>query len=183
MREEWKDIKGYEGLYQVSNYGRIRSLDRYIIYKNGKVIFKRGQFKRIRKDSRDLYMLVDLSKDDSRETKLVHRLVADAFIRNQNNLPQVNHKDENKKNNNADNLEWCNQKYNTNYGTCIARIVKNNKDNYERLSKNVVCLNDMKVFKSTIEAGNYYNVDCSNVSRVCNGLRKHSKGYIFAYVS
>ena len=107
MEEIWKDIKGYEGLYQVSNLGRVKSLKN----SSGK---SRERIKTLRVSNRGYY-LVNLCKNRYYETKSVHRLVAEAFIPNPENLPVINHKDENQLNNNFDNLEWCSQKYNLNY--------------------------------------------------------------------
>lgn len=106
--EQWKTISGYEDLYQVSNYGRIKSLN----YRNTKE-------ERILKlnTTKDGYQLVGLYKDKKLKWLQVHRLVAMAFIPNPNNLPQINHIDECKTNNHVDNLEWCTAKYNINYGT------------------------------------------------------------------
>lgn len=106
--EEWKDIPDYEGKYQVSNMGRVKSLN-YARRKQVKVL--RPGIEKTRG-----YLSVTLLKDGKQKTKPVHRLVAIAFIPNPNDLPQVNHKDENKLNNCVDNLEWCNAKYNCNYG-------------------------------------------------------------------
>ena len=103
--EIWKDILGYEGLYQVSNYGRVRSL------KYGKEKILKQQI------NTDGYLHIDLYKNKKRKNYNVHRLVTIAFLENPNNYPQVNHKDENKQNNHIDNLEWCDYKYNCNYGT------------------------------------------------------------------
>ena len=99
MQEVWKDIKGYEGLYQISNTGKVKGLKRNKVLKP--ILQRSG------------YYYVDLQ----RKRRLVHRLVAEAFIDNPDNLPEVNHKDENKLNNSVENLEWCDSKYNANYGT------------------------------------------------------------------
>ena len=181
MEEIWKDIEGYEGSYQVSDYGNVRGLDRYVDCLNGQRRFIRGRTIKVSKDSRNFYMLTRLCFNGDTETRLAHRLVAEAFIPNPNNYPQVNHKDEDKANNNVGNLEWCTHKYNLNYGTCIERIVISNRDNCKRRMKKVICLNDTKIFQSAREAGNYYHVDRTNISRVCNGIRKHGKGIKFAW--
>lgn len=114
LGEEWKDIKGYEGLYQVSNLGRVRSLSRYV--KHRTIYILKGKLLKQRTRGKG-YLAVTLCKNSKLKHYYVHRLVAEAFIPNPNNLPQVNHKDENKSNNCVDNLEWCDDKYNTNYGT------------------------------------------------------------------
>lgn len=110
MNEIWKDIKGYEGLYQVSNFGRIKSLPR--TYK------KRYIDKEIIKKPSKLpkgYLRVGLSKNGNTKYYFIHRLVADTFIPNLNNYPCVNHKDCNTSNNNVDNLEWNTYEQNNNY--------------------------------------------------------------------
>ena len=101
MKEIWKDIKGYEGLYQVSNFGRVKSLDRKVwnYLKKGKILKT--------KDNGNRYLNVSLHNKNKVEKHVyIHRLVAEAFIPNSSNLPQVNHKDFNKQNNCVDNLEW-----------------------------------------------------------------------------
>lgn len=107
--EIWKDIKGYEGLYQVSNYGRVKSLERIINQWNRFKVCKRHCPERLLKQitEKDGYYIVNLYKNGQRDWRRVHRLVAEAFIKNPNNLPYVNHKDLNKQNNCIDNLEWC----------------------------------------------------------------------------
>lgn len=112
MCEIWKDIRGYEGLYQVSNLGRVRSLDRRD---------KRNRYwpERVLKSivGKFGYASVHLLKDGVTKTAKVHRLVALMFIENPNNYKEVNHKDENKLNNSVDNLEWCTRSYNVTYGS------------------------------------------------------------------
>lgn len=132
--EEWVDIKGLEDAYQVSNLGRIRSKERYIIRKDGSQVY---MHERIIKPTRinSGYMAVNLRPGNKvLYHKLVHRLVAEHFIPNPDNLEQVNHKDENKQNNEASNLEWCTRIYNSVYGTNQARRIatrlKNNGGKY-----------------------------------------------------
>lgn len=107
-KEIWKDIKGYEGAYQISNFGRIKSFqgsDKY--HKRKEIILSKG--------IRNTYEIIQLSKNKTRKSFQVHRLVAEAFLPNPHNYPIVNHKDFNRLNNNVDNLEWCTQKHNVNY--------------------------------------------------------------------
>lgn len=120
--EIWKDIPNYEGLYQASNFGRIRSLDK-VIKNRGKNqygstfdIIKKGKILKQRLNKGG-YLKVYLIKEGKSKTFIAHRLIALTFIPNPNNYKIVNHKDENKTNNNIDNLEWCTQSYNINYGS------------------------------------------------------------------
>ena len=123
MREIWKDVKGYEGLYQVSNLGRVRSLDRTVnsgIKNNSNVLFKGRILKQYQK--RNGYLQVTFTVNSKRKYVGVHRLVAETFIPNPDNKSQVNHIDENKTNNNVYNLEWCTPKENCNFGTRNSKI-------------------------------------------------------------
>lgn len=123
MEEIWKDIKGYEGIYQVSNLGRVKRLNSF---------YYCGHHSQQRRDIPEMllktfkrekgYLAIRLSNGSVRKTYLIHRLVAEAFIPNPDNLPQVNHKDECPSNNNSTNLEWCDNKYNCNYGSHPSNI-------------------------------------------------------------
>lgn len=121
MQEIWKDIVDYEGKYQISNLGRVKTLGRICenVGKNqfSSYITKRTIPEKILSVFGNRYLKVALFKNGKRKYYSVHRLVAEAFIPNPNNLPIVNHKDEDKTNNRMDNLEWCTYKYNANYGT------------------------------------------------------------------
>ena len=127
MQEIWEDIEGYEGLYQVSNKGRVKSLSRLVVrvgkpnYITKEKILKCSELKGTG------YPSVRLGSNNNFKSMLVHRLVAQAFIPNPNNLPCVNHKDETRNNNDVRNLEWCTQKYNCNYGTARQRNSLHNK--------------------------------------------------------
>lgn len=180
MKEVWKDIEGYEGLYQVSNFGRIKSLSR-----------KDGFFNmptRIKKQNiSNHYFAVGLSKNGIYKTMHVHRIVAKAFLQNPDNLPQVNHKDENKLNNRVDNLEWCSAKYNVNYGTCTKRRAKTQREsgcqiNNKASSVPVKCLENNIIYPSIREAERKLNFDGSCISKVCRGVRKRVGGFTFAYI-
>lgn len=179
--EVWKDIEGYEGLYQVSNEGRIKSLAREWVA--GDRNSKQYHDEMIMKQSCDDrgYKMVCLSKDGGRITKKVHKLVALAFIENPDNLPQVNHKDENKENNfvfiNEDgsvdleksNLEWCTLEYNVKYGT---RTERTSKKVYQYTLDGEL----VKIWPSTAECGRN-GFSQTKVSDCCNGgFFSHSRG-------
>lgn len=110
-KEIWKPIKGFEGSYEVSNYGNVRSLDRMVKCLNG-YEHRNGKMLKPHKNKKG-YMSVSLGKNNQ---KLVHRLVAEAFVPNPDNLPIINHIDENPSNNFSSNLEWCDYSYNNSYG-------------------------------------------------------------------
>jgi hypothetical protein len=133
--EIWKPVNDYEGLYEVSNLGRIRSLDRVEIiatrWGSTTERFHKGKILKPQLDGRGNYLHVTLGRNN---TKQVHRLVADAFIPNINNYPQINHKDEDKTNNCVDNLEWCTAQYNNTYGTRIG-MKTGEKHHNAKLSK------------------------------------------------
>lgn len=160
--EEWRDIEGYEGLYQVSNLGRIKSLPR----KTGNQHCKREHIKTLGID-KDSYLKVTLYNHGKNKTYRIHKLVAIHFIENPNNLPIINHKNEIRSDNRAENLEWCTCKYNVNYGECAYKKSK-------ALSKKVICVTTGKVFNSIKEAASYYNIkNKSDISRVCKGERNY----------
>ena len=175
MEEIWKDIPGYEGQYQVSNLGRVKSLDRFITQMNhGKLITRRypGKIFNLKPDNTTGYVAVVLHKDNVPTDYLVHRLVAQSFIPNPDNFPQVNHKDENTSNNCVDNLEWCTNSYNVNYGSRNEKV-RNSLKGIQRseewskrqseshkgkpawnkgITKPVICLDQNITFASTAEA-------------------------------
>lgn len=152
MQEVWKDIKGYEGLYQISNTGKVKGLKRNKVLK---LILQRSG-----------YYYVDLQ----RKRRLVHRLVAEAFIDNPDNLPEVNHKDEDKVNNSVENLEWCDSKYNANYGT-------RNK----RRGKPIQCIETGKIYWGIREMERQIGIKHNNIAKaIKNGTR--AGGYHWQYV-
>lgn len=170
MKEIWKDIKNYEGLYQVSNMGNVRSLDHYVDHgrwKNHKKVVK-GKPLKFKLD-KDGYCVLALYKNGSRSYRRVHRLVAEAFIPNLNNYTIVNHINEIKNDNRAENLEWCTIEYNNNYGTKNQRSAKSNIGKHNR---KVRCITTGKEFNSLQEAGDYYN--CNLQARMCkiSGTKK-----------
>lgn len=128
--ELWKDIEEFEGYYQVSTWARVRSLDRWVTYKDGRSRLCKSFILPLRKNHKG-YLRANLSKNGKTKRVFVHKLVAEAFIPNPLNLPVVNHKDEVKDNNYPYNLEWCTDDYNRHYGTAINRMqlsLTNRKD-------------------------------------------------------
>ncbi len=123
MEEIWKDIKGYEGLYKVSNLGRVRDF--------------KGKIKPMYKQNKGYYCL-SLCKDGKTFHPTIHRLVAEHFIDNPNGLTQVNHKDGDKSNNHATNLEWCNQRMNYNHGMQNFYYSHNENHFFAKLTNEVV---------------------------------------------
>ena len=121
--EEWKDIANYEGIYQISNMGNVRSLDR-IVHPNNQYLQKGKILKPL---DNGKYLFVTLRKDGVKENKYIHRLVAEHFLPNPLFYNEVNHKDEDKHNNCISNLEWCTHSYNMNYGTRNEKISKTKK--------------------------------------------------------
>lgn len=126
IMETWKDIKGFEGMYQVSNFGNVRSLDRCVQFKDGRVAHYRGKPMKTRITA-DGYVQVQICRDcNSVKTVKVHRLVAEAFVPNPDGMKEVNHIDEDKTNNRAENLEWSDRLRNCNHGTRNERISRSN---------------------------------------------------------
>ena len=175
MEEIWKDIDGYEGLYQVSNLGNIKHLEqkRYNpLTKTYSVYTERPIKQRLSRR----YMCVSLCKDTEKHTHRVHRLVAKAFISNPNNLPIINHKDENPLNNVYTNLEWCDIKYNTNYGTCLQRRA------LKRCVK-VRCVETGVIYNSIKEASQkIINRSNSHIGAACSGKLQTAYGYHWEYI-
>ena len=165
--EKWKDINGYEGLYKVSNKGRVKSLN-YNHTKKEKIlkpyINNCG------------YEIVCLSKNNTRKQYLIHRLVAEAFIPNPNNYSEVNHINEDKLNNYVNNLEWCNKKYNMNYGSRSERASKKisntMKGNRNATRRKVKCITTGEIFNCIKEASEKYNINRGNICSCCKGKLK-----------
>ena len=185
--EIWKDIAEYEGLYQVSNKGRVKSLERKV-WNSGNQSYQTIKEKILKpcKNS-DGYLLLNLYKDGQRRPYFIHRLVADTFIPNPNEYKEVNHIDENKENNNVSNLEWVTRKENINHGTRNERIAKTLTNRKDR-SKPVVGTHKetglVVKYPSMHEASRQLGIKASNISACCRGYKKHSHagGYTWSFV-
>lgn len=189
--ETWRNVVGYEGIYVVSNYGRIKRLP---LGKQWPYRKTHNNIRKVRKNNQGYYV-VNLSRENEVKWILVHRIVAMAFIPNPQNLPQVNHKDENKLNNVVDNLEWCDQRYNNLYGTARYRQNKTrhkNDPNNEKWkaagmknAKQIAAYNGngvlVQVYPSVSEAANACNYHISSIIRQCKGKTKSRRNMYFRY--
>ena len=155
-----KDVQNYEGLYAVTSCGKVYS-------------YRSKKFLKPRKNKSG-YLQVCLYKGGERKEHLVHRLVAEAYLPNPEEFLQVNHKDENKENNALSNLEWCDQSYNSNYGSRNKRMAKS-------LSKPVFCEELNRTFDGARAAACELGLDYSSINRCCTGKRKTCGGYHWRY--
>lgn len=178
MEEQWRDIIGYEGLYQISNFGRVKSLK-----------YHRSDKERILKPKKEKngYLQINLYKDEKLKTMFIHRLVANAFIPNEDIFKtQINHKDENKENNNVNNLEFSTPKENSNYGTRNERMAKA-KINHPKKSKQVnqysLDGNFIRSFPSTMEIERQLGFSNVCISACCLGKQKTAYNYIWKYIN
>ena len=177
MSEVWRDIEGYEGLYQVSDQGRVKSLERKVPRGNGEQTVK----ERILKPGMDRggYLIVDLCDGGKRKHFKVHRLVCQAFHDNPENKPCVNHIDENKTNNAASNLEWSTAKENCNHGTRNERVAKVRS---KPVGQYTLDGELVKTWVSTMEAERQTGFNQGNISLAANGKYKQAYGFIWKYV-
>ena len=161
MKEEWKDIQGFEGYYQVSNMGRVKSLN-----------YKRTGKEKIMKgvDDGRGYLILTLYREGKGKTCKIHKLVAQAFLENPKGYNEVNHKDENKYNNCADNLEFCSRQYNIEYSQAKAVIGIN------KVSGLILD------FPSAMEAERQTGISHGNICKCCNGKRKSAGGHVWFFV-
>ena len=191
-KEIWKDIKDYEGLYQVSNLGRVKRLE----WKR----FSLGKWQTMKEKilkqtiSTTGYWHISLNKNGSHNTYKVHRLVARAFIPNPDDLPCINHKDNNPLNNKVENLEWCTYKYNNNYKDhnkklSQSRLGKKASDETRQKLRDsnpkmvsVQCIETEIIYKSINEASRKTGVDASAIGKVCKGKYKTAGGFHWKYV-
>ena len=190
MIEIWKDIKGYEGLYQVSNLGRIRSLDRIVksIY-NSK---RKMSGKILKPNVIGRYAIITLYDNDGKaKNRTIHRLVAQAFIPNPNNYPIVNHKDGNRLNNSVENLEWCTQSHNVkeSYRLGIEKPNLTNLGKFGKLNKKAKKIKQIDTntnktinyFYGVTEANRKTGINFRNIHLCLQKKRKSAGGYKWEY--
>lgn len=182
MAEIWKDIIGYQGFYQVSNKGRIRS------FKNTK------QVKIMKQKVSKGYFLIGLTKDKKQKTYSVHRIVATAFIPNINGKPEVNHINENKLDNSANNLEWVTSKENSNWGSRNQKIKEYMDDHPEKYinfcgtRKRIIQIDKttgeyIREFNSISEIVKEFGYHQGNISSCCLGKKKSASGFRWQYAN
>ena len=195
-KEVWKPIEGYEGLYQVSNMGRVKSLERKVWNCKGRGYYMTIH-ERIKKTSKDSwgYLRVALYKDGKVKNHLIHRLVGQAFLENPMGYDEINHKDENKQNNCVDNLEWCSHSYNNTYndkakkaGKKAAEKLRGRKQTEEQIkkkSKPVFSVDRdsglIMWWQSANEAGRVLGINRSHIADCCKGKAKSCGNHYWFY--
>ena len=179
MEEIWKDIPNYEGLYQASNLGRIKSFPRRYSRNKTEIIMKQ-------RFNHKGYLQLSLCKNGKLSNKMVHRLVAETFIPNPNSLPQVNHIDGVKKNNNVDNLEWCDNSYNQIHANKMG-LNKHRLERVKEVCQKPIAQYDMSgrfitAYPSLIEAAESTGISNKSISLCALNKTKQSGGYKWQYI-
>ncbi len=170
----WKDIDGYNGIYQVSNLGRVKSIS----FRNNKTIKSREKILKTKTNSKKRVYIM-LYKNGKRRNLTVHRLVASAFLPNPNSLPEVNHIDGNPTNNNINNLEWCTKSHNAKHAY---ENELNNLKEYNKSRKKPIIRNDGIKYNSAYDCAKALGVSVCSVRDVLKGRIKTVKGYSFSYL-
>lgn len=190
QEEIWKDIKGYEGLYQVSNYGRIKSLERYIEWKNGIRLVREKILKPTENENK--YLRINLSKNDKPKTIKVHRLVAEAFIPNSENKPCIDHINTIRTDNRVENLRWVTYSENNLNPISLEKFIKSKKGKNQpessilKKSKPVLQIDKntgkiINLFSSSKEVERQLDFNQGNISSCCLGKQKTAYGYYWCY--
>lgn len=180
LNEKWKDVKGYEGIYQVSNLGRVKSLDRKVYQKNKSNKFQyvtyKGKILKSQKQ-RNGYLIIDLHRNNKTKRKLVHILVAETWIPNLNSNKYINHKDSNPQNNRIDNLEWCTQSYNVKYAYKNGNKIAPNMKKTNQIKNGKI----INTYISMTDAERKTGIKSANISKCCRNIRKHAGGFQWEY--
>lgn len=178
-KEVWKDIPKYEGYYQVSNLGRVKAIERVVCINESKSTRLKEHIMKQRKTDKG-YMVVRLSKDGKANNKFVHVLVLESFCKRPYGLTQINHKDENKSNNRLENLEYCDNVYNQNYGSCSSNKSKSTINDIRKSKKVVQFMKDgtlIKEFPSLHEVERTLGFQHGHVRDACSGKLHTAYGY------
>jgi hypothetical protein len=173
--EIWRDIEGYEGIYQVSNLGNVKSLERLSMQNH----LLKEKILKPRKIT-DGYLSVSLCKNNKVKQFSIHRLVATAFISNSSNKPYINHIDCDPSNNNVDNLEWVTQKENLQYASKLKRM--NNDKKIPIIAINLTTKEET-YFNSQTEAAEQLNLSVGNINNILKGKYKKTGNYTFKYIN
>lgn len=185
--EVWKDIKGYEGLYQVSNRGRVKSLERRVVGKNGNMYYYHEKIKKACLMNHG-YMVVDLHKNGKNKHAYIHRLIAEYFIPNPENKPQINHKNGIRHDNRIENLEWVTCYENNKHMKEVLKTAyilppKYGKDNPK--SRRILQFTKegkfIKSYETLTEAERCTGAHHSNISKVALGKRNFAGGFVWKY--
>lgn len=176
--EHWRAVKGFEGYYEVSDLGNVRSVDREVLCKNGTSKFLKGHIMTQSTHYKNGYKSVILTVGCKQKRLLIHRIVAQAFLPNPENLPEINHIDENKANNCLSNLEWCNHEYNNRYGTKRERLSKRRNKKVRQLKDGTL----IALYESATIAAKAINGTQGGVSSCCRGDFPTYKGFTWEYV-
>ncbi|MDM5434391.1 NUMOD4 domain-containing protein [Bacillus hominis] len=185
--EVWKDIEDYEGKYQVSSLGRVKSLDRIVRHSGNHERIQHGKILKLTLNSVSGYLQVGLYLEGKVKKYNVHRLVAETFINNPGNKPEVNHIDENKTNNTVINLEWCTRKENENHGTKKQRKTKNTDYESIRLKNSKVVIQYdssgklINEWNSIADINKQLGYSKGNISGCCNGKLEKAYGYVWKF--
>ena len=184
MDEQWKDIEGYEGLYKVSSLGRVMSIEREVRNTSVSKRIVKERILNVHRESHH-YDYVSLSKNNKIKRAYIHRLVAKAFIPNPCGYLEVNHKNENKKDNRSENLEWCDRKYNINYGTGKRRMIESRNNHGMWNAEKKVYMYDkagkfIKEFCSIVEAAKYLKCSETSIRPIIDKPNRSAFGYIFS---
>lgn len=184
MREEWRDVVGYEGLYQVSNLGRVKGVARKV-NRNGHMVSVPERLLN-QNDNTNGYLRVSLSKGNHTKQAFVHRLVAEAFVDNPKGCKYIDHLDNDRHNNHVDNLAWCTQSENiaASYARGQRKYVPMSEEARARVTKKIakpVVRSDGKIYPSVTSAAKDLGVTMAMVSHVLNGRAQTALGYSFRY--
>lgn len=175
--EIFKDIYGYEGLYQISNFGNIKSADRERLGRGGSIRKCPGRILKPKINNKGYYQ-VDLFNSENKSKRfLIHRLVAEAFLDNSNNYDQINHIDNDHTNNHVDNLEWCNNYQNNLWKKVTSSDKKHVAKTVLQYSLDGTLIKEWESAKSAEKDG----FDHSAISKCCRGILKTSKGFIWKF--